>query len=394
MDASVYQSALLTPPGIPSEGGGFQVSQPPSQLLSPPGSQMSAASVYADAQEVLSEPGDDAGGGVDASSIYVDALGNTLVPPSPTDDGRRGAELKVVAQLQSLSVALNAEKNGERLALLAMRDLGANVTMPAGGGMVISGQLGNLTAQDTLTNPSSPYEMIGLRSETSEEFGDLTKSSLLVFEYNSPNDEERAKLRGEGTYDSSVKLRMSSVSVSYWHPAVMRTVSYLQSGVLGTLTSATANAVTRMARSMLDVEVSATSLDVEVASPLVLLPTTAGGSVGLRADLGRMGVKNTLIRKIESEGRNFGAPGMEREVVLDEIHVTLEQMKVDSVDKAFDTLNGVQMLRDVALDVRVERGVGSSVGRALMVTGRGGELTCDCSKVQYELLMQVVTSIL
>ena len=34
MDASVYQSALLTPPGIPSEGGGFHVSQPPSQLLS------------------------------------------------------------------------------------------------------------------------------------------------------------------------------------------------------------------------------------------------------------------------------------------------------------------------------------------------------------------------
>ena len=116
MDASVYQSALLTPPGIPSEGGGFHVSQPPSQLLSPPGSQISAASVYADAQEVLSEPGDDAGGGLDASSIYVDALGNTLVPPSPTDDGRRGAELKVVAQLQSLLHRLECRRKIVRVA--------------------------------------------------------------------------------------------------------------------------------------------------------------------------------------------------------------------------------------------------------------------------------------
>ena len=48
-------------------------------------------------------------------------------------------------------------------------------------------------------------------------------------------DEVRAAARSSGTYDSSIKMRMSSVQVAYWHPAVMRTVHYLRSGVLGAL---------------------------------------------------------------------------------------------------------------------------------------------------------------
>ena len=357
MVESVYHSALLTP-----GGRGSASAAAPDTVAS------STASLYVDA---TSEAGDDVG---DPS-----VLGEV--------DARSGNELLVVAQLQSLSVSLNAERSGERLALLAMTDLGANVRLPADGGMIIGGQLGNLTAQDTLTNPSSPYEMLGLRA---------SESSLLTFEYNSPNEEARAAMRSEGLYDSSVKLRMSSVQVSYWQPAVMRTVSYLQSGVLGALTSATATTMAHMARSMLDVEVSAMSLDVEIGSPLLLLPTVAGGSVGLLADLGRMGVHNTLVRRVETEGRSFGAVGIDREVVLDTIRVTVEQMKVDSVDctsmsAAFED-PGVQMLRDVALEVLVERGVGASMTRPLTVTGRGGELTCDCSKVQYELLMRVFLS--
>ena len=72
--------------------------------------------------------------------------------------------LCVVAQVELVSVSLNAERTGERLALLAMKDLGATVRLlpGAGGGMQIKGQLGNLTAQDTLTCPSAPYEMLGL----------------------------------------------------------------------------------------------------------------------------------------------------------------------------------------------------------------------------------------
>ena len=34
----------------------------------------------------------------------------------------------------------------------------------------------------------------------------------------------------------------------------------------------------------------------------------------------------------------------------------------------------------------LKRGVGLSAGRPLTVTGRGGELQCDCTKAQYELL--------
>ena len=70
-----------------------------------------------------------------------------------------------------------------------------------------------------------------------------------------------------------------------------------------------------------------------------------------------MGVHNQLVRRVESEGRAFGAAGTPTEVVLDAITVKIEQMKLDSVDASDGWMKlhsaaaafeqpGVQMLRD------------------------------------------------
>ena len=50
---------------------------------------------------------------------------------------------------------------------------------------------------------------------------------------------------------------------------------------------------------------------------------------------------------------------------------------------------GVQLLRDVALEVVVERGVGKSDGRPLVVSAMGDELVMDCTRVQYALLVRM-----
>ncbi|KOO28183.1 vacuolar protein sorting-associated protein vps13 [Chrysochromulina tobinii] len=298
------------------------------------------------------------------------------------------SELHMVAELESFSVSLNAERTGEKLALLAMKELGVTVRLPPEGGMEISGQLGNLTAQDMLTVPSAPYEMLGLRESAG--------GSLLTFEYNSPSEEARALARAAGKYDSSAKVRMSSVHVAFWYPAVMRTVHYLMSGVLGALMSATANTVAQMARSVLDAEVSAMALDVEVGSPLVLLPTHAGGSVGLLADLGRIAVRNTLVHVRRSTELFGGAGEVTREATLDKIHITLEQMKVDSVGSISSdggtAAVAAQMLRDLSFDVTLERGLGLSADLPLSVRAHGGEIACDVSKQQYQRLMEVLMS--
>ena len=377
-----------------------------------------AASVYLDAR---SEYGDAEGGG--GGSLLMDEVagsrgggggGGASVSPSKAEGHADGEEetrsdLIVVAELQSLSMSLNAERTGERLGIMAMKELGMNIRWPAGSGMTVSGQLGNLTIQDTLTVPSSPYEMLGLRPNT--------ESSLLTFEYVSPSDEERESLRANGDYDHSLKLRMSSVQVSYWHPAIMRTYHYLQSGLIGALVDRAAEKVKQMARSvflsaMIEEDISALSLDFEIGSPIFLLATEPGGAVGLRADLGRLGVRNTLLRRREAEGRTFGAVGVERDVTLDSIKLTLEQMHIDSIGadaqagtnggagvaadtpaaamaRAFQS-SGVRMLRDAALEVVFERGVGTSADRAMTVVGRGAELSMDCSNLQYELSLRVL----
>ena len=137
------------------------------------------------------------------------------------------------------------------------------------------------------------------------------------------------------------------------------------------------------------------SLDVVVGSPLFLLPTRVGGSDGLRADLGRMSVRNSLVRRTEaasSVGGGGGAPLGSRECVLDAIRVAVEAMHLDSFGASVASVAGgaVHMLRDVSLDVLVERGIGPSVGRPLDVNCSAGEMECDVSQLQYELMMRVV----
>ena len=181
----------------------------------------------------------------------MDATSDAGDPPPSADassilrsggGARAASELRVVAQLRSLSVSLNAERSGERLALLAMQELVAEVVLRPGGEMNVSGQLGNLSAQDTFTAPAHPYEMVGLRAG---------EQSLLTFVYNVPTEAKRAAARAALHCDSSIRVRMSSVQVNYWHPAVMRTVDYLFDGVLGALVSATASTMAQVARSVL-----------------------------------------------------------------------------------------------------------------------------------------------
>ena len=319
-------------------------------------------------------------GGIGGSAVALTSEGADY-------GGATRTELSVVAHLESFSVSLNAERSGERLALLAMKELDVSVRLPPEGGMEISGQLGNLTAQDTLTVPSSPYEMLGLRA--------FEGGSLLTFEYVSQSEAARVLMRSAGEYDSSVKVRMNSVHVAFWYPAVMRLVHYLMSGVLGALMSATANTVAQMARSVLDSEVSAMSLDVEVGSPLVLLPTAAGGSVGLRADLGRITVRNSLVQRQESVTGSYGLQVSSRNVTVDAIRVMLEDMHIDSIGDVAGSgaaEGALQMLRDVALEVTVERGLGLSAGLGLRVDAETRELAVDCSKAQYELLMRMLVA--
>ena len=74
-----------------------------------------------------------------SGSVYFDAPeGEEEEQSDAVSAPRVAAEVVVVAQLQSLSVSLHAERSGEHLALLTMKDMSTNVRMPAAGGMVIS----------------------------------------------------------------------------------------------------------------------------------------------------------------------------------------------------------------------------------------------------------------
>ena len=97
----------------------------------------------------------------------------------------------------------------------------------------------------------------------------------------------------------------------------MRTVNCLQEGVLGAITSAAASTVVQAAHAAFADEASAMSLNVEVGSPLVMLPTEAGCDDGLCADLGRIGVHNELQRRVESAARTAGSKEVEERAAVE-----------------------------------------------------------------------------
>ncbi|EOD14033.1 hypothetical protein EMIHUDRAFT_451837 [Emiliania huxleyi CCMP1516] len=260
-------------------------------------------------------------------------------------------------ELHALSVSLNVQGGAaQQLGVFAMRELVTEVSFLPEGGMSVSGQLGNLTVQDTSTVAGGEYEMLGLREGA---------QSLLTFD---------------------------SVRVSYWHPAVMRIVGYLQEGVLGALMSATASTVVQVARSVLAdgaEDASAIALDIEVGSPLVLLPFEPDSSDGLRGDLGSIAVHNSLER------RTAAGPGGGGAELLDCIVVAIERMQLSALlpegEGALEATGGLsQMIEDVSLRLSVERGVGASAGRATLISGSGSELVCTCSKAQMDLVLPAV----
>ena len=324
-----------------------------------------------------------------ASMQHVGAGNDTLDTPqapvapaaSEEDPSSAGGELQVRARMKSLSVSLNEDSGSAQFALLRMQELRADSVLASDGGMRVSGQLGNLTAEDTFTLPHAPYEILGLR--------DASEGSLLTFEYDLPSEAKKALARTASEYDSHIVVRMSSVRLCYWHRAVMRTVNCLQEGVLGAITSAAASTVVQAAHAAFADEASAMSLNVEVGSPLVMLPTEAGCDDGLCADLGRIGVHNELQRRVESAARTAGSKEVEERaaVLLDCVRVRVEHMQMRP--RLQDDAES-HMLRDVAFEFRIERGLGSSAVRPTTVVGSAGELACACTKAQLQVMLSVV----
>ena len=182
---------------------------------------------------------------------------------------------------------------------------------------------------------------------------------------------------------------MSSVQVSYWHPAVMRTVEYLQGGVLGDRErdggGRAGGSVGAQRGGVGDGAACGGGQPARAAAD------GCGAADELSADLGRIGVSSTLEHRVEREGRTFGAAGVETEALLDCIRVTIEQMQQARRGAGGADDSEARMVRDEVVDLTVERGIGESAGRPYVVVGSGGELVCSCSKAQYELLMRVLT---
>lgn len=220
-------------------------------------------------------------------------------------------------------------------------------------------------------------------------------TSLLTFEYDCADDASRAASRAALQPDSTLRLRMSSVRVTYWHAAAMRTVEYLQGGVLGAIVSAASSTVAYVARSVLALDDhendSALGLDVSIGSPLVLIPLRAGCTPVLRADLGAIGVTNTIVRRAADADSSMTSDDAIGSALLDRISISVERMRLSSAGRGEGAGEdgggggGAPMIEEVSLAVTVERGLGIAACLPTIISGVGSELEMACSKEQYDV---------
>ena len=172
------------------------------------------------------------------------------------------AHQAVIMLKERSNTTASSTRAAEALAMLNVDSFGLRVSAVAGA-LSVDGRLCNLKVTDTSADPSAPYEM--LRS---------SKTSAVTFEYMSES-------RAHRPYDSSLQVRMGPVCFCYWHRTVLTLVDYIRHDVIKTITGPPKKKKTL-------------SLDVQLESPAVLLPTAPGGVEGVRARLGRVEVTNAL----------------------------------------------------------------------------------------------------
>ena len=317
--------------------------------------------------------------------------------------------MHVKVQLQSFQVELLDEE--DMFSQLKISSMAADVHLE-GDSVDAKGQLGDICFLEFAEEMSLYGELVGVLNSTS--------GNLIDFGFKKRALTEEELARGNPVYTTIVKARISAIKAVYIQSVYMRVVDAIVSGVspiqdalkktaqdVAKKTSEMAAQAVRESAEKVDMA-NMVSLDIEMLSPLVIIPRNPRSAEHLEASLGKLVISNELLPAIQGRlssnprlsSRAIAASSSRDARLVDTFHLELSEVHLSSHGSSEDP--GKRMVHDLSLQTSVGRylplpcdsmddkvPVGSieAANAKLLVNARLGAVNITVSDAQYLLLM-------
>ncbi|KAG0050250.1 hypothetical protein BGZ83_004992 [Gryganskiella cystojenkinii] len=291
---------------------------------------------------------------VKASQSQVDTK---LAPPAQDT-------MKVKVKMTSINFILN--NDGQRLATMALSQCDVSVLMKPPT-MRVNVKLGNFTLTDDI-NPGK-QQILAIQGE---EFADFAYETY---------DAQASSYPG---YDASVFLRAGSLQLTFLEEPIRQLLDFsTKFARMHVLYDSARNAAVNQAQAI-QTTTSKMHFDVEISTPIVILPKDAKSRNTIVANLGRISIRNEFADDEHIAGGT-----------LDQMKLGIHSINLLSQFYFNNTVQELQIIEDVDIDLDMVRAAHKDgLPRPDMeLVGRMSEVNMNLTELQYRTLYGISMSV-
>ncbi|ORZ00047.1 hypothetical protein BCR41DRAFT_313859 [Lobosporangium transversale] len=286
-------------------------------------------------------------------------------PQSDSDNKTQPQDtMKVKVKMTSINFILN--NDGQRLATMALSQCDVAVMMKSPT-MRVNVKLGNFTLVDDI-NPGK-QQILAIQGE-----------ELADFAYETFNPESSSY----PGYDASVFLRAGSLQLTFLEEPIRELLDFsTKFARMHVLYDSARNAAVNQAQA-LQTTASKFHFDVQICTPIVILPKDAKSRNTIVANLGEISIRNEFADDAHIEGG-----------FLDQMKLEIHSINLISQFYFNDTVQELQIIEDVDIDVDVIRANHKDgLSRPDMeLIGRMSDVSMNLTELQYKTLYGISMSV-
>ncbi|KAG0346597.1 hypothetical protein BG004_001308 [Podila humilis] len=298
-------------------------------------------------------------GNGDAPALRSTPSQQDVKAPPPSQD-----TMKVKVKMTSINFILN--NDGQRLATMALSQCDVSVLMKAPT-MRVNVKLGNFTLTDDI-NPGK-QQILAIQGE---EFADFAYETFDIQSANYPG------------YDASIFLRAGSLQLTFLEEPIKQLLDFsAKFARMHVLYDSARNAAVNQAQA-LQTTASKFHFDVQISTPIVIMPKDAKSRNTIVANLGEISIRNEFANDTHISGGT-----------IDQLTLGIHSINLLSQFYFNDTVQELQIIEDVDIEFDLNR-ASHKEGLArpdMELIGRMSDVSMNLTELQYMTLYGISMSV-
>ncbi|KAG0313845.1 hypothetical protein BGZ97_009846 [Linnemannia gamsii] len=273
-------------------------------------------------------------------------------------------KMKVKVKMTSINFILN--NDGQRLATMALSQCDVAVLM-APPTMRVNVKLGNFTLTDDIN--LGKQQILAIQGE---EFADFAYETYDIHSANYPG------------YDASVFLKAGSLQLTFLEESIRQLLDFsTKFARMHVLYDSARNAAVNQAQALQTTQ-SKFHFDINVSTPIVILPKDAKSRNTIVANLGEISIRNEFAEDTHIEGGT-----------LDQMKLGIHSINLLSQFYFDDSIQELQIIEDVDIEFDVIRAAHKDgLARPDMeLIGQMSEVNMNLTELQYKTLYEISLSV-